>query len=164
MTAVTRLLIRLVAVALVAGACGGNDPVVRPRDPGRPDDAMDLTITTATETVDLLVEVADEPEERSVGLMHREELDPFDGMAFLWDEPVHTSFWMKDTLIPLSIAFWGEDGRIVALLDMEPCEADPCPTYDPGREFLGALEVEQGLFAERGVAVGDLVELGEPGE
>jgi uncharacterized membrane protein (UPF0127 family) len=66
---------------------------------------------------------------------------------------------MKDTLIPLSIAFWNEQDRIVAILDMEPCEADPCPSYDPEVEFEGALEVNQGFFEEHGVEVGDTVEL-----
>ncbi|HSJ51661.1 MAG TPA: DUF192 domain-containing protein [Actinomycetota bacterium] len=160
----THIVAPLMVLVLVGGACGGEDPDVRPEEPARPVGTTDLRITTAAGTVDLHVEVADDPEERAVGLMHREALDPFDGMAFLWDEPVHTSFWMKDTLIPLSIAFWDEQGRIVSILDMEPCDADPCPTYGPGEEFLGAVEVERGLFAERGVEVGDRVEIREPAE
>jgi uncharacterized membrane protein (UPF0127 family) len=114
--------------------------------------------------VTLAVEVADTPDERATGLMNREQLAPYDGMAFVWDDPVRTSFWMKDTLIPLSIAFWNEEGRIVSILDMEPCASDPCPGYDPGVEFVGAVEVSRGLFAERGVALGDRVELVLPGE
>ena len=50
-------------------------------------------------------------------------------MAFVWDEPTQGAFWMKDTLIPLSVAFWDEDGRIVGIVDMEPCATEPCPTY-----------------------------------
>jgi uncharacterized membrane protein (UPF0127 family) len=82
-------------------------------------------------------------------------------MAFLWSEPTATTFGMENTLIPLSIAFWDERGRIVAILDMEPCEADPCPIYDPGTSYEGAVEVGQGAFAERGVKVGDRVDLDE---
>jgi uncharacterized membrane protein (UPF0127 family) len=142
-----------------ATACGGEVGTLDvPAAPG-PDGAATLTITTRSEAVELAVEVADEPGARRTGLMNRRELDPFDGMVFLWDEPVQASFWMKDTLIPLSIAFWNEAGRIVAILDMDPCEADPCVSYDPGTEFLGAVEVAQGVLAERGVRVGDLVEL-----
>jgi uncharacterized protein len=62
---------------------------------------------------------------------------------------------MKDTLIPLSIAFYGADGRIVRILDMEPCRRDPCPVYDPHATYRGALEVNQGEFRRWGVEVGD---------
>jgi uncharacterized membrane protein (UPF0127 family) len=118
-----------------------------------------LRIETATANVSLDVEVADDDAERARGLMEREELGPIDGMAFVWDEPVETTFWMKDTLIPLSIAFWDDRGRIFSILDMAPCEAEPCPRYGPGAPILGALEVEQGAFADHGVEVGDHVEL-----
>jgi uncharacterized membrane protein (UPF0127 family) len=120
-----------------------------------------VSIRTADGLVTLKVEVADDEEERATGLMHRTELTPVDGMAFLWEDPVQASFWMKDTLIPLSIAFWDETGRIVAILDMEPCRGDPCPTYDPGAAFVGALEVDRGRFDAEGVGVGDLVEVQE---
>jgi uncharacterized membrane protein (UPF0127 family) len=66
---------------------------------------------------------------------------------------------MKDTPIPLSIAFWDRRDRIVALLDMEPCRADPCPTYDAGVPYVGAVEANQGFFANHGVTTGDRVEL-----
>jgi uncharacterized membrane protein (UPF0127 family) len=80
-------------------------------------------------------------------------------MAFLWDEPVRARFWMKDTRIPLQIAFWDARGRIVAILDMVPCRTEPCPTYRPDRPFLGAAEANAGWFTEHGVAVGDTVSL-----
>ena len=97
--------------------------------------------------------------EREVGLMGRTALDADAGMVFLFDGTTTASFWMKDTLIPLSIAFWGTDGRIVGILDMEPCEADPCPTFNPGVPYVGALEANLASFADRGVAVGDTVRL-----
>ena len=105
------------------------------------------------------MEIADEFEERQTGLMGRESLDADAGMAFVWSEEFRGSFWMKDTLIPLSIAFWDDRSRIVAILDMEPCEADPCPSYDPEVPFLGALEVNAGFFDEHAVEVGDRIEL-----
>ena len=94
--------------------------------------------------------------------MGRTKLAANHGMAFLWEEPVDSSFWMKDTLIPLSIAFWDADGRIVDLEDMQPCRADPCPTFGPDGSFIGALEVNKGFFDEHGVEVGDHVTV--PGE
>ena len=144
---------RLLALALLlAAACSsaGGDPGAEPSS---------LVVTTADGTIDLAVEIADSPEERATGLMGREALAPYDGIVFVWTEPTSGGFWMKDTLIPLSIAFWDPEGRIVAILDMEPCEADPCPSYEAGEAYVGAVEVEQGLFDERGIAVGDLVEL-----
>ena len=80
-------------------------------------------------------------------------------MAFLWEEPVVSSFWMKDTLIPLSIAFWDDAGRIISILDMDTCTEDPCPSYGPDEPFVGAVEVDRGTLGERGVTVGDRVEL-----
>ena len=53
---------------------------------------------------------------------------------------------MKDTLIPLSVAFADADGEIVTILDMEPCKADPCPVYDPGAPYRTALEANKGAF------------------
>jgi uncharacterized membrane protein (UPF0127 family) len=126
-----------------------------------PDRGTRLEIQTDDGVVGVDVEIADDDDERTVGLMNRERLDPDAGMVFLWEEPLHATFWMKDTLIPLSIAFWNERDMIVAILDMEPCEADPCPSYDPGTEFEGALEVNQGFFDDHGVEVGDRVELVE---
>jgi uncharacterized membrane protein (UPF0127 family) len=140
---------------LVLTACSSASPEPAPGDSG----ATSLEIRTDDGVVQVDVEVADEDDERTIGLMNRERLHPGAGMVFIWEEPLHATFWMKDTLIPLSIAFWNERERIVTILDMEPCEADPCPSYDPGREFEGALEVNQGFFDEHGVEVGDTVEL-----
>jgi hypothetical protein len=144
---------RMLALALlVAAACSSAEDG---SDVGR------ATLVVATEggSVQLAVEVADTPEERATGLMGREELAPWDGMAFLWEEPTDATFWMKNTLIPLSIAFWDEDARIVAIVDMEPCDAEPCPSYEAGSSIVGAVEVRQGAFDGHGIAIGDQVEL-----
>jgi uncharacterized membrane protein (UPF0127 family) len=140
---------------LVALASCGREA----HDPARLQTTM-LVIRADSGSVTLEVEVADEASERETGLMGRRSLPEEGGMAFLWPGPVRATFWMKDTLIPLSIAFWGENGDIVSILDMDPCRADPCPTYDPGVAFVGALEVNQGFFDTHGVAVGDVVEGG----
>jgi uncharacterized protein len=138
---------------VVAAACGssGTDP----------DTTAELSIRTRGGAVALDVQVADTPAERRTGLMGRRSLSPYDGMAFVWDEPVQSTFWMKDTLIPLSIAFWDANGRIVSILDMAPCEKDPCPTYGPAHPFVGALEVDQGAFEREGIEVGDHIAIEE---
>jgi uncharacterized membrane protein (UPF0127 family) len=77
--------------------------------------------------------------------------------VFLFPEDTTSSFWMKNTLLPLSIAFYGADGRIVRILDMEPCRRAPCRLYDPHVTYRGALEVNRGAFRRWGVAEGDRV-------
>lgn len=137
---------------LVAVACGSADA-------SDPNATAALSIRTDDGPVSLDVQVADTSDERQTGLMGRESLSPYDGMAFLWEEPVVSSFWMKDTLIPLSIAFWDDAGRIISILDMDPCTQDPCPSYGPDEPFVGAVEVDRGALEESGVTVGDRVEL-----
>jgi uncharacterized membrane protein (UPF0127 family) len=110
-------------------------------------------------TVQVAVAIAETDEAKSRGLMGVEEMDPDAGMVFLQDEAARISFWMKDTLIPLSIAFWGPNERIATILDMDPCRTNTCPTYDPEIEWVGALEVSQGFFAEHGIEEGAQVRL-----
>jgi uncharacterized membrane protein (UPF0127 family) len=78
-------------------------------------------------------------------------------MAFLWQSDVRVRFWMKDTSVPLSIAFWGKSSRILRILDMAPCRGDPCKLYDPRVPFRGALEVNRGAFRRWHVIPGALV-------
>ena len=68
----------------------------------------------------LNVEVAVSDPQRMQGLMYRKKLGRDDGMLFIFDEPAYQSMWMKNTLIPLSVAFIDADGRILNILDMEP--------------------------------------------
>ena len=103
--------------------------------------------------------VADSDEERRRGLMGVEDLDANGGMVFVFDGEQDGSFWMKDTLIPLSIAFWGKDDRVVDILEMEPCEAEPCPTYSSRTPYTHALEMNAHWFEDRGIEIGDRVEL-----
>jgi uncharacterized membrane protein (UPF0127 family) len=140
-------------VLLLAVACGSAE------EASDRNASTALSIRTEGGTVSLAVQVADTPEERQTGLMGRESLSPYDGMAFVWEEPVVSTFWMNDTLIPLSIAFWDDDGRIISILDMDPCIEDPCPFYGPDEPFVGAVEVDRGTFERNGVALGDRVEL-----
>ena len=107
----------------------------------------------------LYVDVADDAEERRQGLMGVESLPADEGMAFVFDEPVSSTFWMKDTLIPLSIAFVGEGDRVIGVRDMQPCEADPCPSYGVDEPYVLAVEANLGWFRKHGVENGDSAEL-----
>jgi uncharacterized membrane protein (UPF0127 family) len=144
----------VVAVAILAAACGG-EPERSPA--GLPTGAAVIETDGGEVRVD--VEIAETEAARARGLMGRESLPDDGGMVFLAEEPSTSGFWMKDTLIPLSIAFWGPDGTIGRILDMDPCRKDPCTIYDPGVSWVGALEVNQGFFAQTGVHEGDLVRL-----
>jgi uncharacterized membrane protein (UPF0127 family) len=107
----------------------------------------------------LFVEVADAPDEQRRGLMGVDHLPADEGMAFVFDGPTDTTFWMKNTLIPLSIAFVDEDGVIVGIREMQPCEAEPCPTYGVDRPFVLAVEANQGWFDDHGIGHGDRANL-----
>jgi uncharacterized membrane protein (UPF0127 family) len=141
------------AIALMAlAACRPATPVE-----GLPRGTLSIEGNSGPVQVD--VSIAETRETKARGLMGVEEMDPDTGMVFLQDEPARISFWMKDTLIPLSIAFWGPDQRIATILDMEPCRTSTCPTYDPEIEWVGALEVNEGFFAEHGIEEGASVRL-----
>jgi uncharacterized membrane protein (UPF0127 family) len=72
--------------------------------------------------------------------MHR-RVAPADGMLFVFEEPSSGGFWMKNTLVPLTIVFFNANGERVRKLSMRPCHADPCPIYSPGRVYRFALEL-----------------------
>jgi uncharacterized membrane protein (UPF0127 family) len=105
-------------------------------------------------------EVADSPEERARGLMLRKSLQANSGMLFVFENTAQHCFWMKNTLIPLTIAFLDNDGAIVTLTDMQPHdEASNCPA----KPIRYALEMDQGWFKGKGIKTGDrLVGLPRP--
>ena len=107
--------------------------------------------------VTVRLEVAADPAARARGLMEREQVPPGTGMVFLYPADVAEAFWMKNTLVPLSIAFVAADGRVVAVREMVPCTADPCPVYRPGRPCRYAVELAAGSFGAAGVGPGDRV-------
>lgn len=146
----------LIASIVILAGCSSASPSIAESD-------ISIAILRGEgEPVRVRVEVADSPVERQRGLMDRTSLDADAGMVFLFaDEEgaVTDRFWMKDTQIPLSIAFWDADGSILTIQDMDPCTADPCPTYGATTPYVGALEVDQGFFDEHGIHVGDSIEL-----
>jgi uncharacterized membrane protein (UPF0127 family) len=99
----------------------------------------------------ITAEVARTDEERQMGLMLRKTMAPHEGMLFVFDDVELHCFWMKNTLLPLSIAFIAEDGRIVDIIDMKPrSEESNCPSQ-PVRY---ALEMNKGWFAQRAIKPG----------
>ena len=108
--------------------------------------------------VEVLIEIADGPFEQVRGLMHRTVLGEDRGMLFVYPEEQRLSFWMKNTLIPLSVAFIDSERRIIDIQDMKPLDDEP-PSYVSAEPAQYALEVNQGFFEKRGVKVGDRVEL-----
>jgi hypothetical protein len=103
---------------------------------------------------EIRVEVAKTPEERSYGLMGRKHLGKDEGMLFIFETEDYHGFWMKDTLIPLSIAFIDKDGRIVWITDMKPLTLN---SHVPPKPILYALEMNKGWFSSCGIQVGDFV-------
>ena len=100
-------------------------------------------------------EVADEPREREMGLMFREELAPDSGMLFVMPGPEHTAFWMKNTTLPLSIAYISEAGLILEIHDLQPLDERPLPSAFSNIAY--ALEMEQGWFAKNHILAGDRI-------
>jgi len=105
--------------------------------------------------VPLKVEVASDEESIKQGLMHRDELDSESGMLFVFSEPLQQSFWMKNTTIPLSIAYVDENNKILNIEDMTPHDIN-------GVKSLGkakcAIEANKGWFKSKGIKPGDSVE------
>ena len=118
-----------------------------------------VTIAGAKTKATVRVEIAETDAQRARGLMFRTSLARNAGMLFLFQEPTRGAFWMKNTHIPLSIAFTDRRGRILKIMHMAPCHADPCPTYDPQVTYRRALEVNRGAFRRWGVRRGDKLTL-----
>ena len=96
-------------------------------------------------------EVAVSPQERAIGLMHRKSMPANNGMLFVFEEPNPQCFWMKNTRLPLSIAFLAEDGSVVNIADMKPMDETSHCSEKPVRF---ALEMNKGWFAKRGIKAG----------
>lgn len=114
---------------------------------------------TPSKDITVKVQIAQTPQQLARGLMDRRSLARNAGMAFLFGQPTHGSFWMKGTRWPLSIAFWNENGRILRMLDMRTCQHSPCRAYNPHLAFWGALEVNRGSFRRWDVSTGDVIEI-----
>lgn len=115
-------------------------------------------LPTATITVDghpVRVEIAATTSARSRGLMFRDAMGEDDGMLFIYKEEAVRRFWMKDTRLPLSIAFATRSGEIVRIADMKPFDESSTSSLAPA---IYALEMNQGWFEANGVERGDRIE------
>lgn len=137
-----RLTLLLMAVALQWAACSTSAAELP---------AVTLTIGSQK----LVAEVATTPEQREVGLMNRFSLKPDHGMLFVFERPEPLAFWMRNTYVPLSIAFIAADGRILNIDDMQPQTDDA--HWSKGAAMY-ALEMKKGWFAERGITPGAIVQ------
>ena len=124
-------------------------------------DVGEAYIYTKEKRIELSVELALTSEQKATGLMYRESLPENSGMIFLYDPWTSGSFWMKNTLIPLSIAFFDPDGRIIYITDMEPQTTE---SHGPGKPFKAALETNKGWFERNNVSVGDRIEIFKEGK
>jgi uncharacterized membrane protein (UPF0127 family) len=140
---------------LWAGACGGSASSTTDATVTANGSRIIFHSTSSGDSQTLDVEVAETPQERTRGLMNRTQLEPDRGMIFLWEAPVRNSFWMKDTNIPLSIAFISTEGIIVDFQDMQPLSEQP---HQPPRSYIYAVEANQGWFSDHGIRTGDEAE------
>jgi uncharacterized membrane protein (UPF0127 family) len=112
-----------------------------------------LTITNSLgEKVDVRVEIADTGPSQELGLMFRSSMPPDAGMLFDFKGEVNEGFWMENTILPLSIAFFGQDGTIISIADMQPLDTNTVYAAAP---YYYALETNQGFFRAHNINAGD---------
>ena len=140
----------LSAVLLVASFMWGLLPASSVAQVNKDLPVIDLTIKTAK----LKAEVAADASSRTVGLMNRFSLKPDQGMIFVFAQSEPLAFWMRNTFVPLSIAYIDSKGVIVNIVDMKPQDESTHPSTGPA---MFALEMKQGWFKERGIVAGDKV-------
>jgi uncharacterized protein len=139
-----RLLVGLIA-CLSLGISGAQDA-----NPLLPTTKIQAGIHVIT------AELAADVGTRQRGLMHRTKLENNHGMLFVFERASQQCFWMRNTLIPLSIAFLAEDGRIVNIADMQPQSDD---SHCSNESVRLALEMDKGWFAKRGIKAGTKLKL-----
>jgi uncharacterized membrane protein (UPF0127 family) len=134
------LLMSLLGVLTATGAAAQQHP--QPRLPT-------IELTAGMHVIQ--AEVAQGPQEQTMGLMHRQTMRINEGMLFIYDNPRILCFWMRNTLLPLTVAFIADDGSIVNLKDMQPKTEHSHCSAKPVRY---ALEMNQGWFSDRGLKPG----------
>lgn len=150
------LVLLLLALTAVLPACNNRSWETGRNSSDLPTGTLEIE---GDEPLVLEVDLALTGRAQARGLMEVEEIPDDYGMVFLWSDSGKHGFYMKDTLIPLDIAWWNADGEIVDIQTMEPCTEDPCRTYVPAENHIGAVEVNAGLLESKGVEVGDRVTL-----
>jgi len=149
---VTRAVTILMAAVLLAASCSAKTDAA---DLNKPNPRLP-TVTLRSGDIRVIAEVADIEIERNRGLMFRKSLDEGKGMLFVFEQDQRVSFWMRNTSIPLSLAYITADGTIVQILDLKPYSEQPRPSE---RSVRYALEVPQGWYGKVGLGVGDKFEI-----
>lgn len=134
-------IILIISLLLLASGCKGKNSYE--------------TVTLRINQWEISAEIADTLEKQQLGLMHRKTLPENSGMIFVYSRDSRKSFWMKNTSIPLSIAYIAKDGTIKEIYDMEPFSKR---TTDSKFSVRYALEVNKGAFEKHGIKPGDKVE------
>ena len=135
------------AIALLAACAFAQEPQVNlPR----------VKLNAGMHVID--AQVAASTDQRMTGLMHRKEMPQHEGMLFVFEVPSQQCFWMKNTLLPLSVAFVADDGTIVNIDEMQPQTLESHCSTKPVRYVL---EMNKGWFAKRGIKAGAKLE-GQP--
>jgi uncharacterized protein len=143
-------LIATAALALCSGFAVVAHTAARAQPQGEPQPRLPTTDITAGMHV-IKAELAVTPQQQSMGMMFRREMPGNEGMLFVAEDSQVRCFWMKNTLIPLSIAFIADDGSIVNIAEMQALnERSHCST----KPVRYALEMPQGWFAKKGIAAG----------
>ena len=151
MTRFKKIISGILLLPLLGGAgCGTNGQSSGRQRP------VEVSPTLTIDGIKLNVEIVQDAESRQKGLMNRDELEKNEGMLFVFNSTRVLSFWMRNTFIPLDIAFVTETGRIVDIQHMAPL--DDTTSYVSSAPALYALEVNAGWFSENGIKVGGQVE------
>ena len=121
-----------------------------------------VRISNPAEKLEVAVEIARTPVESERGLMYRTKLPEKQGMIFLYSTPQNPNqvgFWMKNTLIPLDIAFFDSSGTIFDIKTMQPCTTANCLVYRTKAPYSGALEMNAGFFGSVGMGINAKIKL-----
>lgn len=135
-------------------ACSGRNAAGAQAPEGKAQTGLPVVVLRSGQT-ELKVEVARSEQQKNVGLMFRRELADGNGMLFVYTADQPLSYWMKNTYIPLTIAYLSAEGVIREIYDMEPLSLAPVSS---SRSVRYALEVPRGWFERAGLAIGDRFE------
>lgn len=160
----------VLALALLAfvvrGGSQPNDPFLVGEGEREPLPGFEEIGFTITDPQGAMAEwcalLAESDAQRAQGLMHQRDLRGYDAMLFRYDQPATGGFWMKDTLIPLAVAYFDADGRFLNAQGMDPCPPDSvsCPSYPAAAPFQYAIEVPRGGLGALGIGAGSQLALG----
>jgi hypothetical protein len=178
---VRRVALTLLLVDVVAFLIQGSNRPARPSLSPSPSATNTVTTTTpgpAGPTVSVTIIpaagngsptshcflLANTPQQRAKGLMGRRSLDGYEGMAFVYAADSNDAYFMRNTLLPLGIAFFSQAGMFLSSAQMPPCPDTTvtCPQYSAAAPFRLALEARIGVLAAQGVGAGAVAHVGGP--